>query len=162
MKKITIVFPMAGEGQRFGNKFKPFLKIFNKTFIELAIQPFLKHKDKIKKIIFIVRENHSKEFKVSSRIDDLNIPIPYFVKVIQPTNSVIETISTLFKDNVILKDVIFCDCDHSLNVDSIFDIIDENKYDCIIPGWNISQDDCKRWSVAVVDNNNIVKCIEER
>ena len=42
--KFNIIFPMAGKGSRFGYKFKPFLKISDLTFIQLAFQPFLKHK----------------------------------------------------------------------------------------------------------------------
>ena len=161
MRKVTIVFPMAGEGQRFGNKFKPFLKIFDKCFIELAIEPFIKHKDKIEKFIFIVRKDHSKQFNVSNKFLKFDIPILFFISEIEPTNNVIETISTLFEFGS-LKDVIFCDCDHSLNVDAIFETIDENKYDCIIPGWPILPDESKIWSIASVDNDNTVKSIKEK
>jgi len=161
MKKVTVVFPMAGESQRFGNKFKPFLKIFNKTFIEMAIEPFLKHSDKIKKFIFIVREDHYNQFKVLEEINKFRLPISFFIKIIPPTKSVIETISFLFEKEY-LKDVIFCDCDHSVNVDLIFEEINKNIYDCIIPGWKILENESKIWSIACVDNNNIVKSIKEK
>lgn len=161
-EKITIIFPMAGEGQRFGNKFKPFLRIFNKTFIELAVQPFLKHKDKIKDIIFIVREDHCKQFDVINKLKELNLPIQHSVQAISPTNSVVETISTLYNGVTEIKNVIFCDCDHSINVDSFFNQIENNDSDCIIPGWNILPKDSNKWSIAVVDNNNFVKHIEEK
>lgn len=153
---------MAGEGQRFGNKFKPFLKIFNKTFIELAVQPFLKHNDKIKEIIFIVREDHCKQFDVVNKLKELNLSIHYSVHIIAPTNNVIETISTLYNGVTEIENVIFCDCDHSINVDSFFNQIENNDFDCVVPGWNILSKDSNKWSIAVVDNNNFVKYIEEK
>ena len=42
MKKLTVVFPCAGKAERFGNTFKPFLKIGDLTFIEKAYEPFEK------------------------------------------------------------------------------------------------------------------------
>lgn len=162
MKKITVVFPMAGEGQRFGNKFKPFLKIFNKTFIELAIDPFLKHADNIKRMIFIVREDHSRQFDVIHKIRDLNLPVPSSVIVVEPTKSVIETISPLFDEKKYLQDVIFCDCDHSLDVTPLFEEILKDRSDSILPGWNIEPKDSKKWSIAAVDDSDIVTAIEEK
>jgi len=161
MRKITVIFPMAGEGQRFGNKFKPFLKIFNKTFIEMAIEPFLKHENEIKKFIFIVREDHYDQFNVYEKINKFHLPINFDIIKVPPTKNVIETISFLYKENY-LKNVIFCDCDHSLNVDLIFKEINKNEYDCIIPGWKISDNESKNWSIACVDNYNIVKSIKEK
>lgn len=157
MKKITVVFPMAGEGQRFGNKFKPFLKIFDKTFIELAVEPFLKHKNEIEKIYFIVRNDHFKDFNVDEKIKSLKMGIPTSVVPIHPTKSPIETVSSA---GVPMHDVIFCDCDHSLNVDAVFKAIREDKYDCIIPGWE-EITDVKKWSIAVT-NNGAVSAVSEK
>ena len=162
MKKITVVFPMAGEGQRFGNKFKPFLKIFNKTFIELAIEPFLKHKEEIKKFVFIIRDDHRKQFNVIEKITDFHLPISTSVIIVEPTKNVIETISPLFDHSDFIRDVVFCDCDHSLNVDQIFEAIQRDKYDCIIPGWSISKDEAKSWSVAAVNLDNTLIAIKEK
>jgi hypothetical protein len=162
-KQVTVVFPMAGEGQRFGGKFKPFLKIFDKTFIEIALQPFLKHKDSIKEIIFIVRQDHAIQFKVYDTIANFNLPVVFRTLAIEPTNSPVETINSLFyKDNEI-HDVIFCDCDHSLNVDDIFEAIHEDKYDCIIPGWQpIEEEDKTKWSIASAMSDNTVFDIKEK
>ena len=37
---LSVIFPMAGDGQRFGCGFKPFLDATEKKFIELAKEPF--------------------------------------------------------------------------------------------------------------------------
>lgn len=160
MKDVTIIFPMAGEGQRFGNKFKPFLKIFNKTFLELAIQPFLKYKNEIKNFVFIVRKDHYDKFDVAQQISDFHLTIPFVIKIVPETKNVVETISYLFEDKP-LENVIFCDCDHSINVDPLFDEIKKEEYNCIIPGWE-SYIPQKSWSIACVDDKNIVKDISEK
>lgn len=161
MKKVTVVFPMAGSGQRFGNKFKPFLKIFNRTFIELAIEPFLKHEAEIKEFVFIVRTEHQQQFNVIQNIRKLNLNIKIQTFLIDRTDSVIETISVLF-ENKELQDIIFCDCDHSLNVDEIFNEIQKDRFECIIPGWKINPDEAKSWSIAAVDGKGNVTDICEK
>ena len=52
--KINVVFPCAGKAERFGNTFKPFLKIGDLTFIEKAVEPFLKWESLINKFHFII------------------------------------------------------------------------------------------------------------
>jgi hypothetical protein len=161
MKDITVIFPMAGKGQRFGSKFKPFLRIFNKTFLELAVQPFLKHRQQIKKFVFIVREDHYHKFNVAQKIGEFHLSIPFTVKIIPETENAVETISYLFEDDPVLENVIFCDCDHSINIDPLFNEINKEEYDCIIPGWEIYIPE-KNWSIACVNDNNIIKDITEK
>ena len=40
--KITVVFPCGGRAERFGNTFKPFLRIGDLTFIEKAYETIQK------------------------------------------------------------------------------------------------------------------------
>ena len=162
MRNVTVVFPMAGQSQRFGNKFKPFLKIFDKTFIQLALEPFLKHKDKIEKFIFIVTEEHCVKFDVVNKFKEFLLPLDYTIEKIRTPSSVIDTIPVLFESRPVLENVVFCDCDHSLNVDAFFDEIDKNEYDCVIPGWEISANENENWSIAIVDHDNMVTCIKEK
>ena len=37
---LNLIFPVAGEGSRFGGTFKPFLNIGDITFIETTLKPF--------------------------------------------------------------------------------------------------------------------------
>lgn len=159
MSTITVVFPMGGEGQRFGNKFKPFLKIFDKTFIELAINPFLKHKELIKEFVFIVREDHYNQFNIENKFKEFNLPIPYSIKTITKTNSPIETINEWLKTNI--QNVIFCDCDHSVDVTPIFSNL-EHKHDCIIMGYNILIDEVASWSIAASYNGKVNAIAEKQ
>ena len=40
---FTLIFPVAGEGSRFGGTFKPLLPIGDITFIEKVYEPFQKY-----------------------------------------------------------------------------------------------------------------------
>lgn len=160
MNKVTVVFPMGGEGQRFGNKFKPFLKIFDKTFIELAIEPFIKYKDNIKQFVFIVRKDHHEQFNVSKKIESLALPVPFTIKQIDKTDSPVATVNAWLEEFTFIEKVIFCDCDHSVDVTNIFNSLDE-KYDSIIMGYNISLDEVPSWSV-VSFSGDTVKAIAEK
>ena len=39
--KLNIIIPMAGESSRFNYKFKPFMLLDNKTFIEHVLDSFI-------------------------------------------------------------------------------------------------------------------------
>ncbi len=147
-KKLNVVFPMAGEGSRFGYTFKPFISVGDLTFIERAISPFLKHEDKINKFYFIVTEEQEKENKVRVGLDKiLDVPFDLIIipeKTSGPHQTIVKA-STLNTD--ILDNVIICDCDHSIDVDCIFS--DSDDFDCIIPVWNIEDNEQSKWSKVV-------------
>ena len=77
--KITLIFPMAGEGARFGYKFKPFLKFNNEYFIEKTLKPFLKFDQVIDKIVFVYLAEHEKKYQVSENLKKimLNLNLKY-------------------------------------------------------------------------------------
>jgi len=160
MKKLTAVFPMGGEGQRFGNKFKPFLKIYDKTFIELAVEPFLIYKNQIKNLVFIIRKDHYKQFNVEERFKSFNFGIPYTIKQIEKTDNPIETVDAWLAEDKI-EDVIFCDCDHSVDIKNIIDNIDLN-YESIIMGHDITVEDVSSWSVATVVDGYVTNILEKQ
>src|SRR5665213_2184308 len=54
MRKLSLIFPMAGQGARFGYRFKPFLDVQGKSFIEAAFAPFREGLPQIDKVDFIV------------------------------------------------------------------------------------------------------------
>ena len=67
--KYNLIFPIAGEGSRFGYTFKPFLEVDNKgNFIELAFSPFKKHLSKIDKILFIFLKAQETKYDVSNKV----------------------------------------------------------------------------------------------
>jgi len=160
MSKLTVVFPMGGEGQRFGNKFKPFLKIFDKTFIELAIDPFLKYKELIKNFVFIVRNDHYAQFKIEEKIKSFNLQIPYSIKQIDKTDCPIKTVDAWLEQEEI-EDIIFCDCDHSVDITTIIDSI-KLDYDSIIMGYDITIEEVSSWSVVTVVDSIATDILEKQ
>jgi hypothetical protein len=48
-----------------------------------------------------------------------------------------------------------------LNVDAVFEAIQEDKYDCIIPGWEEIVD-VKKWSIAVTDGGAVLAVSEKK
>lgn len=151
---------MGGKAQRFGLKFKPFLKIFDKTFLELAIQPFLKHKNNIKEMIFLTTEEQCEEFNIQYRIKSFNLPVSWLIYSTKTTDGIIPDINKLIGERSGLNDVIFCDCDHTLNVDDMMEVIQKSNYDIVLPVWPI--DSPEKWSVVVTDDNDIVIDIAEK
>ena len=67
---INVLFPMAGEGSRFNYKFKPFLKISDKMFVEYAFDYFKDYPDIIGKIYFIVTKEQYVDNDVERVLED--------------------------------------------------------------------------------------------
>ena len=95
MNKVTVIFAIGGEGQRFGGKYKPFLKVFDKYFIQAAMEPFMKHVDLIDKFVFVVN-NEDFDFTGTS-VDDEDA----WFHPTSPTGTSNEY--TMYTDNVATK-----------------------------------------------------------
>ena len=139
--KYNLIFPIAGEGSRFGYTFKPFLEVDNKgNFIELAFSPFKKHLSKIDKILFIFLKAQETKYDVSNNLKRIFSNINFETCILdKPTSGPAETIRLALKKHPLKGPLIICDCDHTLNVDNIFKEIEESKADCIIPIWPLSR-----------------------
>ncbi len=162
---VTLIFPMAGRGARFDYKFKPFLKIEDKTFIELALNSFKKWKDNIKETIFIFLEEQEKEFNVTQKLKEIFQDINHRCIILpNPTNGPAETVrNAIQQDQNISGNIMICDCDHYLDISPMFEYLLEGKdEDCIIPIWNLRGENIKAWSVAAVSDENYISEIKEK
>ena len=154
---MNLVFPVAGEGSRFGGVFKPFMKIGDKYFIEVTYEPFKKWKKKISSVIFICTEEQNNKFNVEKKLKAIiDHPKVQIIKLKQTTIGPYETISNANLSG----SCIVCDCDHSLNVDPIFEQL-KSDIDCIIPVWKFPKDEYYNWSKVVSDNNSIKMICEK-
>ena len=163
--KVTIIFPMAGRGARFGYKFKPFLKIRDKTFIERAVESFSSSLNEIKETVFIFLKEQEDEFNVSQRLKEMFLSIKHRVIILDnPTNSHGETASKGIKQGNISGNIILCDCDHYLDASPLFAYLKNNpdKDACIIPLWRIEEKEVNSWAVASVDSEMKVLSIAEK
>ena len=162
--KYNLIFPIAGEGSRFGYTFKPFLEVDNKgNFIELAFSPFKKHLSKIDKILFIFLKAQETKYDVSNNLNRIFSNINFETCILdKPTSGPAETIRLALKKHPLKGPLIICDCDHTLNVDNIFKEIEESKADCIIPIWPLKNEKIKSWSIVSINDDRKVTGIAEK
>ncbi len=162
---VTVIFPMAGKGERFGHKFKPFLKVGDTTFIQRAINSFDKSLYHIKEVVFIFLEEQERLYHVTEILKEMFPTLPHRCITLEyQTNGPAETVKkALQKDGKILGKIIICDCDHYLDTEPIFNYIEEGNQDpCIIPLWNLRGENIKAWSVAALSDEGYVEDIAEK
>tara|TARA_Y100001968_G_scaffold332681_1_gene391791 strand:+ start:590 stop:2611 length:2022 start_codon:yes stop_codon:yes gene_type:complete len=155
---------MAGSGARFGYKFKPFLQVEGKgKFIELAFEPFNKWERNIKDIIFIYLEEQEQEHNVTDELSNIFPNINFKSCILkQRTSGPAETIKFALNKMRISGPVILCDCDHTLNVDEIFEKVFSDQFDCILPVWTLRDENIKSWSVVSITESGMVTGIAEK
>ena len=157
---MNVIFPMAGESARFGYYFKPFLSVDDKIFIERAIQPFLKHVDKIDRFFFIITKEQEEEYSVSEKLNELFSFEKFFVIIPEKTSGPYQTIQMALKNGLVVDDSsIICDCDHEIDVDYIFD--NYQDFECIIPVWEIGSNEYHKWSKIVYNKGKISNIYEK-
>ena len=141
---INIIFPMAGEGARFGYTFKPFLKATEDTFIQLAKKPFeqLKNYGYTYKLIFTYRYTQEKTYNVSQKLEELFPDEEFDICLINNSDGPLQTLQQTVLNKNLKGPTFVCDCDHSIDILPIIQNIDSLllNYDVIIPTWNITND----------------------
>tara|TARA_Y100000031_G_scaffold124089_1_gene139686 strand:+ start:3686 stop:5758 length:2073 start_codon:yes stop_codon:yes gene_type:complete len=163
--KITLIFPIAGIVKHAGYKYKPFLKVGEETFLESALKPFKKWTEKIKKIVFVVLQEHEKEFNITEKLKLLFADLDYRLVILEhPTSGPAATTIEAINKIDLKGAVIICDSDHSINVDPMFELIrKDHNIKCLLPIWHFNGEDVKVWSVAsVTDDTGMVSGISEK
>jgi len=143
--ELSIIFPIAGLGSRFGFDFKPFLLATDYTFIELAKSPFdkLKNNGYKLKYYFIYRERQEKEYNVSKRLNEMfiNDDINCIIMPID-TDGPLQTLQYAIREHNINGYSFVCDCDHMINIDPIINkMLMLHNAEVIVPYWNITKED---------------------
>jgi len=162
---VTVIFPMAGRGERFGYKFKPFIAVEDTNFIQRAVSSFDNYLKYVKEIIFVFLKEHEEEYNVSQRLKEIFPNLKYRIIILDnPTQGPAETVrKAIEKDNQIKGKILICDCDHYLDVEPIFNsLLEDNKTICIVPLWNLIGEDIKSWSIASLSDSNYISAITEK
>ena len=152
MHRINVVFPMAGDGIRFGgDQFKPFIDGTEKLFIELAKEQFdvLKSRDFHLVFYFIFRRDQELKFAVSSRLLELFPKDDIILCILeQPTKGPLETVKIAISQYNISGLSFVCDCDHAVNISTLLPHISNGSisHDAIIPIWNITLEEHPLWA----------------
>lgn len=153
---------MAGQGARFGNRFKPFLTVGSSTFIQAAVEPFREFMTDITRFVFVYLASQEHDFEVERRLNEYFPDLPFEIAHLDaPTRGPAETIGRAITQLRASGPAFICDCDHSLNVGPLFEAARPADAAAIIPVWPLDGEDVKSWSVARVENG-IVRSIAEK
>ena len=133
---MHVIFPMAGEGSRFGYKFKPFIKATEETFIEIAKKPFDVLDDPT--FVFSYKYVQERDHMVSSILGDLFPSSNMMFCTIDKSEGPFQTLQqTVLKEG--LKGPAFvCDCDHAIDISPMLAF---PECDIIVPTWTIKPDE---------------------
>lgn len=157
---ITVLFPMAGRGVRFGGVFKPFLRYGDELFIEAAVRPFRSYLPQIRRFGFVYLEEQEAAFGVRAELARRFAGLPFDAILLdQPTRGPAETIARAVTQQGITGPAILCDCDHALDVGPLFAA---PPADCTIPTWSLDGEPLEAWSVAAVAPDGKVLAIAEK
>ena len=161
---MNVLFPMAGQGARFGHTFKPFLTIDDGTFIEAAVEPFRKHVAHITKFVFVYLEQQDRDFDVQRRLATMFAGLPYEVALLdRPTRGPAETIGRAVDQLKLTGPAFLCDCDHAVDVTPLFDIVARGeRFDALLPVWPLEGENLASWSVARVEDGRVSAIAEKQ
>jgi len=162
--KVDVVFPCAGSAERFGNVFKPFLKIGDTTFIEKASEPFQKWQHLIESYRFIITRQQERDHNVTHRLESLFKDKKIVVSILEKETA--GPLQTFYEGYVKAAEsetpFIVCDCDHSIDVDSLFEkIMSHPTADIIIPTWDITEAIQHNWSKILLQESRIIKFVNK-
>jgi hypothetical protein len=161
--KVTLLFPMAGQGARFGYAFKPFLRVGPQAFIEAAVEPFLRQRPPIGTIVFAYLQEQEQAYQVSAGLESLLPGVEFrCVRLPQPTKGPAETAARAVDQAGLEGPILICDCDHALGIDPLLSEIAARDAACILPTWDLAGEDIKSWGVALVDDSGRVRAIGEK
>ena len=161
---FNIIIPMAGEGSRFNYKFKPFIKLDDRTFIEHVIDSFILYDSIITCYYFIITKEQEKIYNVTNIIKKLFPEINKKINIIcldNKTEGPYQTIINAIGNNI--KNVFICDCDHKITIKPMIEIIKNVTPDILIPIWEINEKEHCNWGKIVIDNitNKIINYHEK-
>ena len=164
MSGLAVIFPMAGEGARFGFRFKPFLDFQGRSFIENAFMPFRPWLAHINKVYFVYLRTQDDAHQVSRRLGQM-FPDVDFVAVVldNPTPGPAETLVQVLAREQVRGPIIVCDCDHQLDVGGLFRLAAaDTTVACALPTWDITHEAVAAWSVVAVDEHGTVTAVAEK
>lgn len=155
--KINVLFPMAGDGVRFGGtQFKPFLDATEYLFIELAKQPFDPYTKSFDiEYYFVYRQDQETQYQVSQRLHKLFSRDTIHACILDsPTSGPLETTARAIQQYNLQGSFFICDCDHSIQVQPMFQMLEKDtNTELLVPIWPISYEQQKDFGKVLLDQN---------
>jgi len=160
---LTLIFPMAGEGARFGYRFKPFLDVRGMPFIAAAFAPFRPWQARIGRICFVFTRAQEETHNVSARLAALFPGLPVEAAILEaPTAGPAETLRQALELRGINGPAMVCDCDHAVDVAGLMAAADDPAIACAVPTWALDGEPLSAWSVAAFDACGHIRAIREK
>jgi len=160
---LTLIFPMAGEGARFGYRFKPFLEVRGMPFIAAAFAPFRPFQARIGRICFVFTRAQEETHNVSARLAALFPRLPVETAILEaPTAGPAETLRQALALRGIGGPAMVCDCDHAVDVAGLMAAADDPAIACAVPTWSLEGEPLSAWSVAAIDAHGQIRAIREK
>lgn len=163
-RKLSLIFPMAGEGARFGYRFKPFLEVQGRSFIEAALEPFRPWMAHIDRICFVFTQAQEEAHNVRHRLGEMFAGLPIQSAVLESsTRGPAETLQRALEITGITGAAIVCDCDHAVDINGLMRLaLDRKDIACAVPTWSLEGEQLKSWSVAAIDGADRIVAIREK
>lgn len=163
-EQVTVLFPMAGRGERFGGTFKPFLTFRDQTFIEAALAPFRPYTPQIREFVFAYLDEQEQAHGVRRRLEGMFVGLPFRTVTFEtPTRGPAETISRAVHALHLKGPVVICDCDHAVQVGPLFERVAQGApWGALVPLWSLEGEDVKSWAVAGLSADGRVGAIAEK
>lgn len=163
-RKLSLIFPIAGQGARFGYRFKPFLEVQGCSFIEAAVAPFLPWLARIEKVHFVFTREQDANHDVRARLSQMFSGVRHDTTVLDaPTNGPAETLVQCLETKAITGPVMICDCDHAVNVDGLMRAaLEKPEIACAVPTWNLEGEPLTSWSVAAIGEDGRIAAVAEK
>jgi hypothetical protein len=133
---MHVIFPMAGEGSRFGYKFKPFIKATEETFIEIAKKSFDALDDPT--FVFVYRNVQEHDHMVSSILEDIFPSSKMICCTIENSDGPLQTLQQAVIKEGLKGPAFVCDCDHSIDISPMMTF---PECDVLVPTWAIKPDE---------------------
>jgi GTP:adenosylcobinamide-phosphate guanylyltransferase len=163
VKKLSLIFPMAGQGARFGYRFKPFLEVGGETFIEAAFAPFRPWHARIGKVHFVFTAEQEKVHGVGARLTSLFCDVPHGTAILdKSTEGPARTLEHCLEMNAITGPILVCDCDHAVDVDGLMRAAENPAIACAVPTWPLDGEKLSSWSVAAVNQDGGIGAVAEK
>lgn len=157
----TIVFPVAGEVRK-NYKIKPLTEIHGVKLLSLALDSLVSIKKKTQEIIFILLGESKEEIKEITEIcNEKGYENLKFLTLKKPTTGPADSIKQALKGMNFENPILFCDCDHQVDLKKFFSFIESSQPNIAVPLWSINKIKSSKWAIACV-NDNSVKSIEEK
>lgn len=165
MKRLTIIIPMSGNGNRFVEKGyknpKPLINVFHNTPM---ITTVIKNLQYDANFIFIVKKNHCKEFKLDCLLNSL-IPDCHIIQIDKTTEGAACTVLLGKECMKMDSPLLIANCDQFLEWDaneflSNF-IIRDQHLDAVISTF-LCPERSTKWSYASVNTTKLVTEVKEK